>query len=244
MWGAIIQAIDHAVGRMNEGAGAGIKVAKSQSGGGGAPISNPDSGAGNVSKIAQDLRNQNNDGESEKAEAAEKAKIGSNATSTGEVPSGGGQSKGGAGPLGNIGSGIGGGDAAGGTGGIGGIGGATEGAADIGAAADAGGEGAEEAADAASNIVSDENAKSAKNVGSEDSKDKEQAEGQISKWEAVRQYAANAGKGFANAGAIATGSKAAKWEDIDTSAAKKAAENTVKNWRKRNFNKAETKEGK
>lgn len=247
MWGAIIQAIDHALGRMNEGAGAGIKVAKSQSGGGGAPISNPDSGAGNVSKIAQDLRNQNNDGESEKAEAAEKAKIGSNATSTGEVPSEGGQSKGGAGPLGNIGSGIGGGDAAGGISGGADIGGAAEGAADIGA--DAGGEGAEEAADAASNIVSDENAKSAKNVGSEnkdseDNKDKEQAEGQISKWEAVRQYAANAGKGFANAGAIATGSKAAKWEDIDTSAAKKAAENTVKNWRKRNFNKAETKEGK
>lgn len=214
MWGAIIQAIDHALGRMNEGAGAGIKVAKSQSGGG-APISNPDSGAGNASKVAQDLINQSNEGESEKAEAAEEAKIGSNATSTGEVPSGDGQSKGGAGPLGNIGGG-------------------------------ADGEGA---ADAASSIISDENAKSAKNVGSEDNKGKEQAEGQISKWKAARQYAANAGKGFANAGAIATGSKAAKWEDIDTSAAKKAAENTVKNWRKRDFNKAdankeETKEGK
>lgn len=33
MWGAIIQAIDHAAGRINEGAGAGIEVAKSQSGG-------------------------------------------------------------------------------------------------------------------------------------------------------------------------------------------------------------------
>lgn len=214
MWGAIIQAIDHALGRMNEGAGAGIKVAKSQSGGG-APISNPDSGAGNASKVAQDLRNQSNEGESEKAEAAEEAKIGSNTTSTGEVPSGGEQSKGGAGPLGNIGGG-----------------------------ADASGEGGEGAADAASSIVSDENAKSAENVSSEDNKGKEQAEGQTSKWEAARQYATNVGKGFANAGAIATGSKAAKWEDIDTSAAKKAAENTVKNWRKRDFNKAETKEGK
>lgn len=225
MWGAIIQAIDHALGRMNEGAGAGIKVAKSQSGGG-APISNPDSGAGNASKVAQDIRNQSNEVESEKAEAAEEAKIGSNATSTGEVPSGGEQSKGGAGPLGNI---------SGGAGGIGGGGGADAGAAG------AGGEGA---ADAASSIVSDENAKSAKNVGSEDNKGEEQAKGQISKWEAVRQYAANAGKGFANAGAIATGNKAAKWEDIDTSVAKKAAENTVKNWRKRDFNKVETKEGK
>lgn len=232
MWGAIIQAIDHALGRMNEGAGAGIKVAKSQSGGG-APISNPDSGAGNVSKVAQDLRNQSNEGESEKAEAAEEAKIGSNATSTGEVPSGGEQSKGGAGPLGNIG---------GGAGGIGGGIGDIGGGADAGA--DAGGAGAEGAADAASSIVSDENAKSAENVSSEDNKDKEQAERQISKWEVARQYAANAGKGFANAGAIATGNKAAKWEDIDTSAAKKAAENTVKNWRKRDFNKAETKEGK
>ena len=33
MWGAIIQAIDHAANRMNKGAGAGIEVAKSQNGG-------------------------------------------------------------------------------------------------------------------------------------------------------------------------------------------------------------------
>lgn len=33
MWGAIIQAIDHAAERLNKGAGAGIEVAKSQSGG-------------------------------------------------------------------------------------------------------------------------------------------------------------------------------------------------------------------
>ena len=33
MWGAIIQAIDHAAERINKGAGAGIEVAKSQSGG-------------------------------------------------------------------------------------------------------------------------------------------------------------------------------------------------------------------
>lgn len=241
MWGAIIQAIDHALGRMHDGAGAGIKVANSQHGGG-ASISNPDSGAGDAAKVAQEFRNQSNEGESEKAEAAEEAKIGSNATPTGEVPSGDGQSKGGAGPLGNIGGGAGG--IGGGIGsGIGDIGGGAD------AGADAGGADAEGAADAASSIVSDENAKSAKNVGSKDNKDKEQAEGQISKWEAARQYVSNVGKGFANAGAIATGNKAAKWEDIDTSAAKKAAENTVKNWRKRDFNKAdankaETKEGK
>ena len=33
MWGAIIQAIDHAAGRINKGASAGIEVAKSQNGG-------------------------------------------------------------------------------------------------------------------------------------------------------------------------------------------------------------------
>ncbi len=33
MWSAIIQAIDNAANRMNKGAGAGIEVAKSQSGG-------------------------------------------------------------------------------------------------------------------------------------------------------------------------------------------------------------------
>ena len=33
MWSAIIQAIDHAAERINKGAGAGIEVAKSQSGG-------------------------------------------------------------------------------------------------------------------------------------------------------------------------------------------------------------------
>ena len=33
MWSAIIQAIDHAAGRLNKGASAGIEVAKSQNGG-------------------------------------------------------------------------------------------------------------------------------------------------------------------------------------------------------------------
>ena len=33
MWSAIVQAIDHAAERINKGAGAGIEVAKSQSGG-------------------------------------------------------------------------------------------------------------------------------------------------------------------------------------------------------------------
>ena len=164
MWGAIIQAIDHAMGRMQEGASAGIKVANSQHGGG-APISKMDSGAGEV--VKQDLRNQQ-DTTSEQEEAAEQSKIGSNSTSTGA-------------------------EGAGASGGI---------------------------AEAASNILSDENAKTSKPV---------------SKFQSMRAYGANASKGFANAGAIATGSKAAEWEDIDNSFAKKAAEDTVKGWRKKDF---------
>lgn len=209
MWGAIIQAIDHAMGRMHEGAGAGIKVANSQHGGG-APISNMDSGAGEA--VKQDLRNQQ-ETTSEQDEAAEKAKIGSNSTSTGTDA--GGQAEGGAGALGSIGS--------------------------IGAGAGAGSEGAstEGAAEAASSILSDETAKSAQNASSDSDSDTDKKADKLSKFAAVRQYGAGVGKGFANAGAIATGNKAAEWEDIDNSAAKKAAENTVKNWRKRDFNKQE-----
>lgn len=181
MWGAIVQAIDHAMGRMHEGAGAGIKVANSQHGGG-APISKMDSGAGEA--VKQDLRNQQ-ETTSEQEEAAEQSKIGSNSTSTGAES---------AGTSGGIGA-ITGAESAGASGGI---------------------------AEAASNILSDENAKTSKPV---------------SKSQSIRAYGANAGKGFANAGAIATGSKAAEWEDIDNSFAKKAAEDTVKGWRKKDFNK-------
>lgn len=180
MWGAIIQAIDHAMGRMHEGASAGIKVANSQHGGG-APISNMDSGAGEVAK--QDLRNQQ-DTTSEQEEAAEQSKIGSNSTSVGTDA--GGQASGGIGAITGA-------ESAGASGGI---------------------------AEAASSILSDENAKTSKPV---------------SKFQSMRAYGANAGKGFANAGAIATGSKAAEWEDIDNSFAKKAAEDTVKGWRKKDF---------
>ena len=215
MWGAIIQAIDHALGRMNEGAGAGIKVAKSQSGGG-APLSNSaDSGAGDAAKVAQDLRNQDTP-TSEQEEAAEASKIGSNATATGEVPSSANQSKGGAGALGNIGS----------VGNIGDIGG---GAGSEGAG-EAAGEAAssEGAAEAASSIVSDENAKSSKKLS--DTKDKSDKSDKLDKFEVARTYAANLGKGFANAGTVAQGG-AAKWEDIEIGKAKEAAENTLKNWR-------------
>ena len=171
---AIIQAIDHARKRMQEAAGAGIKVANSQHGGG-APISNMDSGAGEV--VKQDLRNQQ-ETTSEQEESSGKANEGIEAITGSEGAS------------------------------------------------------TEEIAEAASNILSDENAKTSKPV---------------SNLQSMRAYGANVGKGLANAGAIATGNKATEWEDIDNSFAKKAAEDTVKNWRKRDFNKQEnasTTEGK
>ena len=164
---AIIQAIDQAKKRMQEAAGAGIKVADSQHGGG-APISNMDSGAGEV--VKQDLRNQQ-DTTSEQKEAAEKAKIDSNSTPT-----------------------------------------------------DSEGASAKGIAEAASSILSDENAKTSKLAGN---------------LQSMRSYGAGVSKGLANAGAIATGNKATEWEDINNSFAKKAAEDTVKNWRKRDFNKQE-----
>ena len=57
MWGAIVQAIDHAMGRMNEGMGSGIKVAESQGGGGsGAAMAKPASGA-NLASAAKSIAN-------------------------------------------------------------------------------------------------------------------------------------------------------------------------------------------
>ena len=77
MWGAIVQAIDHAMGRMNEGMGSGIKVAEAQSGGGGgAAMAKPASGA-NLASAVKDIAGLTKDKSSEdKAaeEASEEAK--------------------------------------------------------------------------------------------------------------------------------------------------------------------------
>ena len=71
MWGAIVQAIDHAMGRMNEGMGSGIKVAASQGGGGsGAAMAKPASGA-NLASAAKNLANINGDKSSEDKAAEE-----------------------------------------------------------------------------------------------------------------------------------------------------------------------------
>ena len=86
MWGAIVQAIDHAMGRMNEGMGAGIKVAESQSGGGsgggsgGAAMAKPASSGANLASAVKDIAGLTKDKSSEDkateeaTEEAEKAK--------------------------------------------------------------------------------------------------------------------------------------------------------------------------
>ena len=74
MWGAIVQAIDHAMGRMHEGMGSGIKVAESQSGG--AAMAKPASGA-NLASVAKNIANINDEKASEDkaTEEAEDATI-------------------------------------------------------------------------------------------------------------------------------------------------------------------------
>lgn len=85
MWGAIIQAIDHAAERINKGAGAGIEVAKSQNGG--AAGNSGSSGSSGITdttmfgkavktatnNIKDKLSSLNNNPKVEKTEAEEKA---------------------------------------------------------------------------------------------------------------------------------------------------------------------------
>lgn len=81
MWGAIVQAIDHALGRINEGMGSGIKVAEAQGGGGsgGAAAAKPASGfnlasaAKNIAGLTKDKSSEDKATE-EATEEAEKAK--------------------------------------------------------------------------------------------------------------------------------------------------------------------------
>ena len=80
MWGAIVQAIDHAMGRMNEGMGSGIKVAEAQSGGGsGAAMAKPASGA-NLASAAKDIAGLAKDKSSEDKAAEEATKEAEKAT--------------------------------------------------------------------------------------------------------------------------------------------------------------------
>lgn len=80
MWGAIVQAIDHAMGRMNEGMGSGIKVAESQGGGSsGAAMAKPASGA-NLASAVKDIAGLTKDKSSEDKATEEAAKEAEKAT--------------------------------------------------------------------------------------------------------------------------------------------------------------------
>ena len=80
MWGAIVQAIDHAMGRMNEGMGSGIKVAEAQGGGSsGAAMAKPASGA-NLASAAKNIAGLTKDKSSEDKAAEEAAKEAEKAT--------------------------------------------------------------------------------------------------------------------------------------------------------------------
>ena len=182
MIGAIIQAIDHAMGRAQKGMSAGIDVANSQHGGaaGSATTSNEQF---DTSKTGENIKSVSNGA----AKQVLGAKIGGSAGS--------GASEGAAGAATGSGAGAGTGAAAS-TGAGTGAGVLPEGA---GAGA---GSGAlpEGAAGAAGSILSDEKAKESKKVSA-----KTAAENTVSGWRKARNYGANASKGFANAGAIATG---------------------------------------
>lgn len=80
MWGAIVQAIDHAMGRMNEGMGSGIKVAESQGGGSsGAAMAKPASGV-DLASVAKNIAGLTKDKSSEDKATEEATKEAEKAT--------------------------------------------------------------------------------------------------------------------------------------------------------------------
>ena len=136
MWGAIIQAIDHAMERTQKGMSAGIDVANSQHGGA-ADSATTSNEQVDTSKTGENIKSVTSEAAKQKLGA--KAKVGDSAES--EV---------------------------------------SEGAAD--------------------SILSDQEAKEAKSVSA-----KTAATNTVSGWKKARNYGTNLSKGFANAGAIATG---------------------------------------
>ena len=177
MIGAIIQAIDHAMGRTQKGMSAGIDVANSQHGGaaGSATTSNEQI---DTTKTGENIKTVT----SEAAKQELGAKIGGSA--------GAGASEGAAGAGASAG-------AATGAAAPAATGAGVLPAGGVGAA---GGGAAEGIAGAAGSVLSDAKAKESKNVSA-----KTAAENTVSGWKKARNYGANVSKGFANAGAVATG---------------------------------------
>ena len=189
-WGAIIQAIDHAMGRLQSGMGAGIKVAGGQNGGaaanttagagtatgsgGGAAIpqtkesATPVASSGSTDSGAAAMPDVSSEGQKGDSD------IGSNVSETGE--------------------------AAGESGGSSGIGGGIGGAGASGSGASGAGGG---------KTLSDANTKNSTNISSETDENTEGKGKAGAIMSGAKKWAEGASKGFANAGAIATGNKAA-----------------------------------
>ena len=163
MWGAIIQAIDHAMERTQKGMSAGIDVANSQHGGaaGSATTSNEQI---DTSKTGENIKSVT----SEAAKQELGAKVGGSAES--------GASKGADATKGSS---------------------ATKASGTLPEGSGALPEGI---TSAAGSILSDQEAKEAKSISA-----KTAATNTVSGWKKTRNYGTNVSKGFANAGAVATG---------------------------------------
>lgn len=220
-WGAIIQAIDHAMGRLNSGMGAGIKVAGGQNGGaaanttagagtatgsgGGAAIpqtkesTTPVADSGSTDSGAAAMPDVSSEGQKGDSD------IGANVSETGEAA------------------------------------GESEGSSDIGSiGGDKGGEAAAGDAGDAMNMLSDTNTKNSTNISSETDENTEGKGKAGAIMSGAKKWAEGASKGFANAGAIATGNKAAySYTTQDTGEAtnsidrQKAQEWAEKTWENR-----------
>lgn len=227
MWGAIIQAIDHAAERTQKGFRGGIDVANSQHGGA-AKVDNTDA------KSSQTETKQLE--EPAKEESKPEAQSPTTAQGGGE----------GAGILGGAGAGAGGGISAGAGGAgdaIGGVGGgisAGAGAAGAGAGASAGAGGAGDAIGSVGgglgSIMSDDRLKAKKLATSVKNKWHVLSDGKAKN---ARQYASNVGNGMAEAGRIATGQSSGGARISNESDSKTAADIQSEVDRNSNAKKAE-----
>lgn len=225
MWGAIIQAIDHAAERTQKGFRGGIDVANSQHGGA-AKVDNTDAG----SKQTETKQLEEPAKEESKPEAQSPT-----------TAQGGGE---GAGILGGAGAGAGGGISAGagGAGGaIGSVGGgisAGAGAAGAGAGASAGGAGDAigSVGGGLGSIMSDDRLKAKKLATSVKNKWHVLSDGRAKN---ARQYASNVGNGMAEAGRIATGQSSGGARISNESDSKTAADIQSEVDRNSNAKKAE-----
>lgn len=227
MWGAIIQAIDHAAERTQKGFRGGIDVANSQHGGA-AKVDNTDAG----SKQTETKQLEEPAKEESKPEAQSPT-----------TAQGGGE---GAGILGGAGAGAGGGISAG-AGGAGGAIGSVGGGISAGAGAAGAGAGAGASAGGAGDAIGSVGGGLGSIMSDDRLKAKKLATSVKNKWHVLsdgraknaRQYASNVGNGMAEAGRIATGQSSGGARISNESDSKTAADIQSEVDRNSNAKKAE-----